>query len=75
MKPDGSLNIKTEQAVSVTCSTATLTADTLMLDVGNTTWSGNVSHTGTFTFNGIPFGTHKHTGVQPGVGTSAGPVA
>jgi hypothetical protein len=40
---------------------------------GATNWSGTVNHTGTFTFNGITFGTHRHTGVQPGGGTSAGP--
>lgn len=42
---------------------------------GTTNWSGTVNHTGTFTFNGIAFGTHKHTGVQPGGGTSGGPTS
>ncbi len=42
---------------------------------GTTNWSGTVNHTGTFTFNGIAFGTHKHTGVQTGGGTSGGPTS
>lgn len=42
---------------------------------GATNWSGTVNHTGSFTFNGIPFETHKHTGVQAGGDTSGGPTS
>jgi len=37
--------------------------------------SGASTLTGGATIGGIPFGSHKHTGVQPGGGTSGGPTA
>lgn len=37
--------------------------------------SGVSTLTGGATIGGIPFGSHKHTGVQPGGGTSGGPTA
>lgn len=46
---------------------------TLVVD-GASTLTGAVSMPGGATIGGIPFGTHKHTGVQTGVGTSGGPV-
>lgn len=36
---------------------------------------GTTAFTGVVTFNGIPFNTHRHTGVDTGSGTSEGPVA
>lgn len=47
---------------------------TLAVD-GASTLTGAAAMPGGATIGGIPFGTHKHTGVQPGVGTSGGPVA
>lgn len=47
---------------------------------GNITHLGNYQQTGTYvltglaTLNGIPFDTHRHTGVTTGLGTSGGPV-
>jgi len=42
---------------------------------GNLVQTGNYTLTGTATFNGIVFNTHRHTGVTTGSGTSGGPTA
>lgn len=47
---------------------------TLQVD-GTSTLTGAVGMPGGATIDGIPFGTHKHTGVQTGSGTSGGPTA
>lgn len=81
IKPDGSIMIRTSGAVSVECDTAdvlanssvSVTTPSMTIDCANTTWVGNNTITGNWTFNGIPFNTHKHTGVTPGSGTSGGP--
>jgi phage baseplate assembly protein gpV len=52
-----------------------LQAQTMTINVPDTTWAGNYTMTGEATFNGIPFSTHRHTGVTLGSGTSAGPTA
>lgn len=73
IKPDGSVLIRTSGAVSVECDTAdvlanssaSITTPELTVDAINTTWTGNVTHTGTFSFNGIVFSTHVH-GASPG---------
>ena len=57
------------------CTTASVTASTMTFDVGDTVWNGNVSYTGTITLNGIPFASHKHTGVSAGPNVSGGPTA
>lgn len=46
---------------------------TLAVD-GTSTLTGASSMPGGATIAGIPFSTHKHTGVQTGLGTSGGPV-
>lgn len=88
LKADGSIKITTSnQPIVITGSDVTVNAETIALNansmsvnVANTTWVGNINHTGNYTmsgiatFNGIIFNTHKHTGVQTGSGTSAGPV-
>lgn len=89
MKQDGSLTINTEQEVTVNCKTVeinatesyTINTPTLNVNADTTNWTGNITHsgnytqTGTSTFNGIVFATHKHTGVTPGSGVSGGPTA
>lgn len=68
IKPDGSIMIRTSGAVSVECDTAdvlanssaSITTPQLTVDAMNTTWTGNVTHTGTFSFNGVVFSTHRH---------------
>lgn len=88
-KQNGDMVINTEQAVTVNCKTGvvnatesyTLNTPQLNINATATTWAGNITHTGNYTqtgtstFNGIPFATHKHTGVTPGSGTSGGPTA
>lgn len=75
------------QTVEVNCKnsvvnaseSASVTSQQIVLDAadiqvwGNVTHNGNYTATGTMTFNGINFSTHKHTGVQTGAGTSGGP--
>jgi hypothetical protein len=73
IKPDGSILIRTSGSVSVECDTAdvlanssaTVTTPELNIDAIQTNWTGNVTHTGTFSFNGIIFATHVH-GASPG---------
>ena len=83
-KQTGDLIVNTGQAVTVNCKTGELNATesytintpTMNINAGTTNWSGNIIHTGdytqtgTSTFNGIVFATHKHIGVTPGSGTS-----
>lgn len=67
-------------SVSVYTPSLTMNADNTVWN-GNITLNGNLLQTGnytsigTMTFNGINFAQHKHTNVQPGTGTSGGPVA
>lgn len=89
LKQDGQLIINTEQAVTVNCKTGvinatesyTINTPQLNINADTTTWAGNITHsgnytqTGTSTFNGIVFDTHKHLGVTPGSGTSGVPTA
>lgn len=46
-----------------------------ILHTGNYVQTGSYTLTGTATLNGIAFDTHKHTGVQTGIGVSGGPTA
>lgn len=89
LKQDGQLIINTEQGVTVNCKTGvinatesyTINTPQLNINADATTWAGNITHsgnytqTGTSTFNGIVFATHKHMGVTPGSGTSGVPTA
>lgn len=89
IKADGSIEINTsQQPVTINCSEAIVNATTsiqltspaMIVDVDTTTWVGVINHTGnytgtgTHTFNGIPFETHRHIGVTTGTGTSGTPV-
>lgn len=89
MKQNGDMVINTEQKVTVNCKVVevnatesyTLNTPTLNINAQSTNWTGNITHsgnytqTGTSTFNGIVFATHKHTGVTPGSGVSGVPTA
>ena len=83
IKQNGDVLIRTQQKVIVECDEANVTANTsasittptLSINAENTTWVGDVAHIGTFTFNSIPFATHKHVGVTSGNQTSGTPVA
>ena len=96
----GNITINTNQNVEVNCNNATVTAQggitldsqtldvtaiTATIDIGTTTWTGNIIHNGNYsqtgnytligtaTMNGIVFDTHKHTGVQTGPSNTGGP--
>lgn len=68
IQPSGNILIRTNQDVSVECDNASVVANTsasittpeLSIDATNCTWTGNVTHVGDFTFNGILFHTHRH---------------
>ena len=85
IKADGSIEISTSsQPVTINCSEAIVNATTsiqltspaMIVDVDETTWVGNISHTGNYTgtgvqtFNGVVFSTHKHA---PSVVPPTGP--
>lgn len=73
IKPGGAILIRTSGSISVECdsadvlanSSASITTPDLTINAMNTSWTGNVTHTGTFSFNGIIFATHVH-GASPG---------
>lgn len=82
IKADGSIEINTsQQPVTINCSEAIVNASTsiqltspaLIVDVDDTTWVGNINHTGNYTgvgvqtFNGVIFSSHDHI---PGPGPS-----
>ncbi|MGF6221668.1 hypothetical protein AB7M26_004450 [Pseudomonas sp. F-14 TE3482] len=85
----GDITMNTEFKVNVNAKDINLTATnaiaikaaSMSIEVPTTTWLGDYSQTGNYdltgeaTFNGIAFSTHRHTGVTPGSGTSAGPIA
>lgn len=57
----------------VGASSIDIEAPTINLN-GTTNITGQINHSGgSLVSNGITFGSHKHTGVQPGSGTSGGP--
>lgn len=82
IKPNGNVLIRTNKDLSIECDNASVIANTsasittplLSINAEQTDWIGNVTHVGIFTFNGIPFASHKHIGVQTGNGTSGTPV-
>lgn len=82
LKASGDVVINTNQNVTVNCQDATvnalgnigLTAPTMSVDVANTTWSGNITMSGTYILDGITMNTHQHTGVTAGPSLTGGPV-
>jgi len=66
MSAAGGVGIKTDKAVAIEA-----TGGTSM--TGDMNITGTLTVTGEIVLNGISLSTHKHTGVVPGGGTSAGP--
>ena len=54
----GKISFTTDVAVEINSPSATLNVD-------NTTWNGNITHTGTLTSNGIVYDTHRHGSSPP----------
>lgn len=81
LKADGNVEINSQFTVKVIAkdielnanNSVSINASSLKVNVPNTTWTGNNTISGTWTFNGIPFDSHKHTGVTPGNGVSGLP--
>lgn len=83
-KENGDMIVNTNFNVNVNSKTATITTQEkitlnsplMEVNVDQTNWTGNITHTGNYTmtgvatFNGINFATHKHLGVTVGTGTS-----
>jgi len=85
LKVDGSIEINTSnQPVVINCSDATinasnsinLNAQTMVVDIPNITFIGNITHqgdysqVGTYTLNSVNINLHRHVGVTVGTGTS-----
>lgn len=70
--PGGKARVVAATQIDVEAPTVNITGDLNVTGemslVGQLTQSG-----GSMTIGGVVFGTHKHTGVQPGSGTSGGP--
>lgn len=66
---DGGVNVNTDKSVAVSAAAGvTMTGAAAGIDI-----SGEIRVTGDIILNGISLKSHKHTGVVPGGGTSAGP--
>jgi hypothetical protein len=59
--------------VVVNAKTASVSADSATINVPTTTWTGDITHTGTLISNGIQYDTHIHSGVLRGPGATDGP--
>ena len=75
---DGNTRVSVSQAGGMSVATNKSVAVSAAQGVtigggGETAITGTVRITGELIVNGIVFSTHKHTGVQPGGGTSTGP--
>jgi phage gp45-like len=83
IKADGNIELNCQFTVRVNAkdiefnagNCVSINASSLNVNVANTSWTGSNTITGTWTFNGIPFGTHIHMGVTPGNGVSGLPTA
>jgi hypothetical protein len=83
IKADGDIKLTSQFTVGIDAkdielnasNSVSINASSLSVNVATTTWTGNNTITGAWTFNGIPFDTHKHVGVTPGSGTSGLPRA
>lgn len=87
IKPSGDVIVNTDFNVIVNSKTAeinvqdsmTINGPQMNINVQQTNWVGNITHTGNYTmtgtatFNGIVFNTHKHSGVTAGPSLSGPP--
>lgn len=65
----GGVGISTDKSVGITAANGV----NISGGAGNVNFTGTLKVTGEIELNGIKLSLHKHTGVQPGSGTSAGP--
>lgn len=69
--PGGKIKLTATAELELVAPTIKMTGD--MTLTGNTIVSGQMTQTGGMSIGGITFGSHKHTGVQTGGGTSGAP--
>lgn len=70
--PGGKIKLLGATSIDINAPTVNIEATTLNIN-GMTNMTGQVTQTGGMSIGGVTFGTHKHTGVQTGGGTSGGP--
>lgn len=72
--PGGVARVVGASSIDIEAPTINLTGDSVNIEAATITMNGQVTQTsGSFAIGGITFGSHKHSGVQPGSGTSGGP--
>lgn len=73
--PDGKARIVGASAIDIEAPTINITGSAgINIEAPTIEMNGQITQTnGTFSIGGINFGSHKHTDVQPGSGTSGGP--
>jgi hypothetical protein len=69
--PGGKIKIAATAEIEVVAPAIKMTGNITL--TGNITATGQMTQTGGMSIGGITFGSHKHTGVQPGSGTSGAP--
>lgn len=69
--PSGKIKLTATSELELVAPTIKMTGN--MTLTGNTTVSGQMTQTGGMSIGGITFGSHRHTGVQTGSGTSGTP--
>lgn len=70
--PGGKIKLLGATSIDINAPTVNIAATTLNIN-GTTNMTGQVTQTGGMSIGGVTFGTHKHTGVQTGGGTSGEP--
>jgi len=69
------MNVNAAADITMQCGNFQLSASSATFDIGSTSWSGTINGSGgMFTYNGVEYNTHAHTGVTTGNGTSGPPV-
>ena len=73
--PDGKARVIGATAIDIQAPTINMSASSAVnITAPTIAMNGQVTQaSGSFSIGGITFGSHKHTGVQPGSGTSGGP--
>lgn len=69
MSGAGGVSVNTDKSVGITAANGV----NISGGAGNVNFTGTLKVTGEIELNGTKLSLHKHTGVQPGSGTSAGP--
>lgn len=77
---NGNLTINTNSKVTVNCNNVEVNSNSGTFNINNCVWNGavtfngNITHNGVYSLDGITMNSHRHTGIQPGSGTTGTPV-